>query len=283
MVKAEVNEGAADDAAPAGAGGSGGSRSAGDGRTARGAAAGGAGDDRRAGDAGGTGEAAPAADAGGGEVGAVPPAVEAGPGFGRLGADLVVGDDGLARCGWAGTDPLYCAYHDDDWGRPLRDERALFELLTLEAFQSGLSWLTILRKRPAFRAAFDGFDPEAVAAYGDAEVERLMGDAGIVRNRAKVEATIANARAVVALHEAGETFTDLVWSHAPGPGAPDRPPAGTRFASLAEIPSATPASKAMAKDLRARGFRFVGPTVAYAYMQSAGLVDDHLTGCHVTT
>ena len=246
-------------------------------------AAGGAhvsGGDPPPGDAVGTGVAGAT---GSGVAGAVPPAVEAGTGFGRLGADLVVGDDGLARCGWAGTDPLYCAYHDDDWGRPLHDERALFELLTLEAFQSGLSWLTILRKRPAFREAFDGFDPEVVAAYGDAEVERLMGDAGIVRNRAKVEATIANARAVVALHEAGKTFTDLVWSHAPEPGTADRPPVGTRFASLAEIPSATPASKAMAKDLRASGFRFVGPTVAYAYMQSAGLVDDHLIGCHVTT
>ena len=220
-------------------------------------------------------------DVGDGAGGAVPPAVEAGTGFGRLGADLVVGDDGLARCGWAGGDPLYRSYHDDEWGRPLRDERKLFELLTLEAFQSGLSWLTILRKRDGFRAAFDGFDAERVAAYGDTDVERLLTDAAIVRNRAKVEATLANARAVVALHEAGETFTDLVWSHAPAPGEPERPPAGERFASLSEVPSATAASKAMAKDLRSRGFRFVGPTVAYAYMQSAGLVDDHLTGCHV--
>jgi DNA-3-methyladenine glycosylase I len=204
-------------------------------------------------------------------------------GFGRLGADLVVGDDGLARCGWAGKDPLYVDYHDNDWGRPLRDERALFELLTLEAFQSGLSWLVILRKRPAFVAAFDGFDAEKVAGYGPDDVARLLADAGIVRNRSKVDATIANARAVVALHEAGTTLTDLLWSHAPAPGAPDRPPVGGRFASLSEVPPSTLASKALSKDLRTRGFRFVGPVVAYALMQSAGLVDDHLTGCHVST
>jgi DNA-3-methyladenine glycosylase I len=208
-------------------------------------------------------------------------APDPGPGVGRPRADLVVGDDGIARCGWAGTDPVYCAYHDDDWGRPLRDERALFELLTLEAFQSGLSWITILRKRPAFRAAFDDFDAERVAAYGDADVARLMADAGIVRNRAKVDATVANAQAVVALHDAGTTLVDAVWAHAPGPGAAERPPPGERFASLSQVPSSTAASKAMSKDLRAKGFRFVGPVVAYAYMQSAGLVDDHLTGCHV--
>jgi DNA-3-methyladenine glycosylase I len=202
-------------------------------------------------------------------------------GFGRLGADLVIGDDGLARCGWAGSDSLYVDYHDNDWGRPLRDERALFELLTLEAFQSGLSWLVILRKRPGFVAAFDGFDAERVAAYGPDDVARLLADAGIVRNRSKVDATIANAQAIVALHEAGETLTDVVWSHAPAPGDPDRPPAGARFGALSDVPSSTAASKALSKELRSRGFRFVGPVVAYALMQSAGLVDDHLTGCHV--
>jgi DNA-3-methyladenine glycosylase I len=195
--------------------------------------------------------------------------------------DLVVGDDGRARCGWATGDPLYTAYHDDEWGRPLRDETALFGLLCLEAFQSGLSWLTILRKRPAFEAAFDGFDPGAVAGYGEAEVARLMADAGIVRNRSKVDACIANARAVVALHERGESLVDLVFSFAPPVGSSERAPG--RFTSLAEVPSATPSSTAMAKALRARGFRFVGPVVAYALMQSAGVVDDHLAGCWVGT
>lgn len=209
----------------------------------------------------------------GAEVTDDPTAVASGP-------DLVVGDDGLARCAWAASDPGYRAYHDDEWGRPLHDERALFELLCLEAFQSGLSWALILRKRPGFRAAFDGFDPERVAAYGDGDVTRLLGDDRIVRNRAKVDATIANARAVVALHEAGETLVDTVWSHAPNPA--DGSPGPARFRTMAEIPSATPESKAMAKDLRARGFRFVGPVVAYALMQSAGLVDDHLEGCFVT-
>jgi DNA-3-methyladenine glycosylase I len=201
------------------------------------------------------------------------PASGAGPG-----PDLVVGDDGRARCAWGGRDELYVTYHDDEWGRPLRDETPLFGLLCLEAFQSGLSWITILRKRPAFLTAFDGFDPAIVAGYGDADVARLMADAGIVRNRAKVDAAIANARAVVAMHEAGETLVDLLFSFAPPPDAPERP-AGGRFGSLGEIPSASPASTAMSKALRARGFRFVGPVVAYALMQSAGIVDDHLTGC----
>ena len=193
--------------------------------------------------------------------------------------DLVVGDDGHARCWWGAGDPLYIAYHDDEWGRPLRDEHALFGLLCLEFFQSGLSWLTILRKRPAFFAAFDGFDPEVVAGYGDAEVARLMADAGIVRNRQKIDAAIANARALVAMHEQGETLVDLLFSFAPEPGSAERP--GGRFGAMAEIPSRTPASVAMSKALKARGFRFVGPVVAYALMQSAGIVDDHLEGCWV--
>jgi DNA-3-methyladenine glycosylase I len=193
--------------------------------------------------------------------------------------DLVVGDDGHARCWWGAGDPLYVAYHDDEWGRPLRDEHALFGLLCLEFFQSGLSWLTILRKRPAFFAAFDGFDPEVVAGYGDAEVARLMADAGIVRNRMKIDAAIANARALAAMHADGETLVDLLFSFGPDSGSRERPEG--RFRSLSEVPSSTPSSKAMAKALKARGFRFVGPVVAYALMQSAGIVDDHLEGCWV--
>jgi DNA-3-methyladenine glycosylase I len=192
-------------------------------------------------------------------------------------SDLVTGEDGRRRCAWGASDDLYVPYHDDEWGRPLRDERALFELLTLEAFQSGLSWLTILRKRPGFRAAFDGFDVDQVAAYGDRDRARLLADAAIVRNVAKVDATIANARATVALHDQGRTLVDLVFSHTP---SPDERPTG-RYRTLGEIPAATPSSKALATDLRKAGFRFVGPTVAYALMQAAGVVDDHIEGCWV--
>jgi DNA-3-methyladenine glycosylase I len=163
------------------------------------------------------------------------------------------------------------AYHDEEWGRPSRDERHLFELLTLEAFQSGLSWLTILRKREGFRAAFDGWDVERVAAYGDRDVERLLGDPGIVRHRGKVEATLANARAVLALGAERLTLAGLLWRFAPEPGPAPR--------SRAELPTTTPTSAALSKELRRRGFRFVGPTVAYSLMQAAGLVDDHLAGC----
>jgi DNA-3-methyladenine glycosylase I len=191
--------------------------------------------------------------------------------------DLRAGDDGKLRCGWGTSDPLYIDYHDHEWGRPLRDERAMFELMSLEAFQSGLSWLIILRKRPGFRAAFDAFEPEVVAAYGDDDIARLLTDQRIVRNRAKVEATVANARAVDALHEQDESLVDLVFSHAPG--ADERPPG--RFRAFADMPSATPASTALAKDLRKRGFRFVGPVVAYSLMQAGGVVDDHLEGCWV--
>jgi DNA-3-methyladenine glycosylase I len=191
--------------------------------------------------------------------------------------DLRAGDDGKLRCGWGTSDPLYIDYHDHEWGRPLRDERAMFELMSLEAFQSGLSWLIILRKRPGFRAAFDAFEPEVVAAYGADDIARLLTDQRIVRNRAKVEATVANARAVDALHEQDESLVDLVFSHAPG--ADERPPG--RFRAFADMPSATPASTALAKDLRKRGFRFVGPVVAYSLMQAGGVVDDHLEGCWV--
>jgi DNA-3-methyladenine glycosylase I len=174
------------------------------------------------------------------------------------------------RCWWAGTAPEYVRYHDEEWGRPEHDGRALYEKLCLEAFQSGLSWLTILRKRENFRAAFAGFEPERVAAFGDADVARLMADAGIIRNRAKIEASIANARAVL---ELDVPLSELLWSFAPDPTT--RPaPAGSD-----DVPAVTAESTAMAKELKRRGFRFVGPTTAYALMQACGLVNDHLAGC----
>jgi DNA-3-methyladenine glycosylase I len=178
------------------------------------------------------------------------------------------------RC-FGDGDPLYEAYHDHEWGRPVRDERGLFERMSLEAFQSGLSWLTILRKRERFRAAFASFEPDAVAAFGDRDVERLLADAGIVRNRAKIEATIANAKATVALREVGPTLPELVWErYRPQPReAPPRTPA--------EVPSQTPETVALAKELKRRGFRFVGPTTLYALMQACGVVDDHLADCPV--
>jgi DNA-3-methyladenine glycosylase I len=187
---------------------------------------------------------------------------------------LLVGADGLVRCSWAGSSPEYLRYHDEEWGRLVRGEPGLFERLTLEAFQSGLSWLTILRKREAFRAAFAGFDPDAVAAYGTADVGRLLADPGIVRNRAKVEAAVRNARATVALREASAGGLDaLVWSFAP--------PARARRPGPGEVPATTPESLALAKALKRHGFVFVGPTTAYATMQACGLVDDHLDGCFV--
>lgn len=190
---------------------------------------------------------------------------------------LITGDDGVQRCAWGAAPDVYRDYHDADWGRPLHGERALFELLTLETFQSGLSWLTILRKRPAFVAAFDGFDAEAVAAYGDEDTARLLADAGIVRNRLKVAAAITNARATVALREDGG-LDGFFWSFRDA-ARDERAAPDWRPASMADVPSSTPVSKAMAKAFKARGFAFVGPTVAYAFMQSAGLVDDHLVGC----
>ncbi len=179
---------------------------------------------------------------------------------------------GGVRC-FGDGDPLYARYHDEEWGRPVLDERGLFERVSLEGFQSGLSWLTILRKREAFRSAFAGFDPEVVAAFGSVDVERLLGDAGIVRNRQKIEATIANARAVLALRETGTSFSDLVLAHRPA----ERPAPE----SFAEVPATTPESTALAKALRAAGFRFVGPTTAYALQQAAGHVNDHVAGCPV--
>ncbi len=181
--------------------------------------------------------------------------------------DLVVGDDGRPRCWWCGDDPTYRAYHDDDWGTPMHDDGALFELLCLEGFQAGLSWITILRKRDAFRAAFDGFALEVVAGFDEPDIERLLADAGIVRHRGKIEATIANAQAVL---ELDGSLDALVWSYAS---------AGPRPKTRADIPGFTPDATALSKDLKRRGFRFVGPTTVYAFMQSAGIVDDHLEGC----
>jgi DNA-3-methyladenine glycosylase I len=190
---------------------------------------------------------------------------DAGPG-----PDIIIGPDGLSRCFWAGSAPIYLTYHDEEWGRPVRTDDGLYERMTLEAFQSGLSWLTILRKRPAFRAAFADFVIEKVAAFDERDVERLINDAGIVRNRAKIDAALANARAALEL-DGG--LAELLWSYAPAA----RPRPKTR----ADVPASTPESKALAKDLRKRGFRFVGPTTAYALMQATGMVDDHLAECFV--
>ncbi|WP_269799172.1 DNA-3-methyladenine glycosylase I [Glycomyces xiaoerkulensis] len=186
-----------------------------------------------------------------------------------MGEDVIVGADGLARCPWGAEPEIYRAYHDDEWGRPLRGDDALFERISLEAFQSGLSWLTILKRREGFRAAFDGFRIDRVAAFGDREVERLLSDERIIRNRAKITATIANARAA---RELDGGLSELIWSFAPA----DRP----RPASMGRVPATTPESTALAKALKRRGFRFVGPTTAYAMMQAVGMVDDHLPGCH---
>ena len=176
------------------------------------------------------------------------------------------------RC-FGDGDPLYAAYHDTEWGVPVHGESALLERVALEGFQSGLSWLTVLRKRPAFREVFADFDPETVSAYGSADVERLMGDARIIRNRMKIEATIANARAVVALHDSGRTLDELFWSFAPDPAHRARP------ATFADVPGWTAESKAMSTAMKKEGFRFIGPTTAYAAMQACGLVDDHQASC----
>jgi DNA-3-methyladenine glycosylase I len=183
---------------------------------------------------------------------------------------LVAGEDGLLRCFWGASTPDYAAYHDTEWGRPVRTDDGLFERMTLEAFQSGLAWITILRKRPAFRAAFAGFEIGRVAAFGEADAARLMADAGIVRNRMKVEAALHNARVAADLEEG---LAALLWSFAP----PRRP----RPASRVEVPALTPESTAMSKALKKRGFKFVGPTTAYALMQATGMVDDHIAGCCV--
>ena len=189
---------------------------------------------------------------------------------------VVLAPDGRPRCPWAlaglPTDRRYLDYHDEEWGRPLHGDIPLFERLCLEAFQSGLSWFTVLRKRPAFRAAFAGFDPAVVAAYGDEDVARLLADPGIIRNGAKVRAVISNARALRDLQERGRTLDELVWSHAPAT-------ARSRPDDTMAVPATTPESAALSRELRGVGFRFVGPTTAYALMQACGLVDDHLAGC----
>jgi DNA-3-methyladenine glycosylase I len=185
---------------------------------------------------------------------------------GAVSDGLAPGPDGVLRCWWGASSQEYVDYHDREWGVPVHDDRALYEKLCLEAFQSGLAWITILRKREGFRAAFANFEIDRVAAFGEQDVERLMNDAGIVRNRAKIEAAIANARAAQDL-----SLSELLWSFAPEPRARPR--------TRADIPAKTPESTAMAKELKKRGFKFVGPTTAYALMQACGLVDDHIAGC----
>ena len=183
--------------------------------------------------------------------------------------DVVVGDDGVARCAWGAADAEYRRYHDEEWGTPQHDPQRLFEKVCLEGFQAGLSWITILRRRPAFREVFHGFDPHRVAAMTDDDVERLLGDARIIRHRGKIRATITNARAVLELEL---PLDELLWSFAPQ--ARTTPPA-----SFAEVPAITPESNAMSRELRRRGFAFVGPTTMYALMQASGMVDDHVAGC----
>ncbi|MDQ3615021.1 MAG: DNA-3-methyladenine glycosylase I [Actinomycetota bacterium] len=183
----------------------------------------------------------------------------------------VIGEDGLARPVWASVDPLLRGYYDTEWGMPVRDERGLFERISLEAFQAGLSWATILRKRPAFREAFHGFDPEVIAEYGDADVERLLGNAGVVRNRRKILATITNARATLALREE-EGLADLVWSFQPRRTPQPR--------TVEEIATRSAESAALSKALRDKGFVFVGPTTMFALMEAVGMIDTHLAGSH---
>lgn len=182
--------------------------------------------------------------------------------------------DGLCRCPWCGTDPLYMAYHDTEWGVPERDDRALFEKLLLDGFQAGLSWITILRKRENFRRAFDGFEPERIARYDAAKIAALMADAGIVRNRAKIEAAVTSAQAYLDLRERGIGFSALMWEAVDGEVRVNRP------ARHADIPAETAQSRALSKRLKGLGFKFVGPTIVYAAMQACGLVDDHLAACH---
>jgi DNA-3-methyladenine glycosylase I len=182
--------------------------------------------------------------------------------------------DGKRRCPWPGQDPFYVAYHDDEWGVPERDDRALYEKLVLDGFQAGLSWITILRKRENFRRAFDGFVPEKIARYTPKKVERLMQDAGIVRNRMKIEGAVASARAYLDVMEKGPGFSALLWGYLDGA------PKVNRFRTRKQVPAETPISKAMSKELAARGFKFVGPTIVYAFMQATGMVNDHLVDCY---
>jgi DNA-3-methyladenine glycosylase I len=178
------------------------------------------------------------------------------------------------RCPWPGEDPLYTAYHDDEWGVPEYDDRALFEKLILDGFQAGLSWITILRKRENFRKAFDNFDPKKIARYNDKKIEALMNDPGIVRNRAKVEGAVKSAQAYLTIMEEGPGFSKLLWSFVDGK------PKVNQFKRKGDVPAATPESIAMSKELVKRGFKFVGPTIVYAFMQATGMVNDHLVTCH---
>ncbi|MGI3163430.1 DNA-3-methyladenine glycosylase I [Pseudooceanicola sp. 200-1SW] len=182
-------------------------------------------------------------------------------------------DQAPRRCDWVGAEPIYQAYHDEEWGVPERDSRALWEKLVLDGFQAGLSWITILKKRENFRAAFQGFDPHVIAGWGEAEVQALLGDAGIIRHRGKIEATIRNARAWAEI-EAREGFDQFLWRYVDGVALQPR------FTTQAQVPPATPLSEQVSKDLKRAGFRFVGPTIVYAFMEACGLVNDHLTGCH---
>jgi len=182
--------------------------------------------------------------------------------------------DGLVRCPWPKQDPLYVAYHDEEWGVPEFDDRALFEKLILDGFQAGLSWITILRKRDNFRRAFDGFEPAKIARYTPGKIERLMQDAGIVRNRAKIEGAVASARAYLKIMENGPGFSNLLWDYLDGR------PKINRFRTIRQVPAETPLSRAISKDLAGRGFKFVGPTIVYAFMQAVGMVNDHLVTCH---
>ena len=179
-------------------------------------------------------------------------------------------EDGICRCTWCGTDPIYVAYHDTEWGVPEYDSRALFEKLQLDGFQAGLSWITILRKREAFRKAFDEFDPVKMARYKPAKLERLMNDAGIVRNRLKIEASVSNAQAYLAMPD----FSAYLWNFMDGK------PLQNRLRSVKEVPAMTPLAEKISKDMKKRGFRFVGPTIVYAFMQACGLVNDHMIDCH---
>jgi DNA-3-methyladenine glycosylase I len=182
--------------------------------------------------------------------------------------------DGVKRCSWPGEDALYIAYHDEEWGVPEFDDRALYEKLILDGFQAGLSWITILRKRENFRRAFDDFMPEKIARYRPAKIERLMQDAGIVRNRAKIEGTVVSARAWLEIMEKGPGFSKLLWNFV------DSRPKVNRFRSRSQVPAETKISQAMSKDLAQRGFKFCGPTIVYAFMQAVGMVNDHLVACH---
>ncbi len=182
----------------------------------------------------------------------------------------VVHEDGICRCTWCGPDPVYVAYHDTEWGVPEYDSRALFEKLQLDGFQAGLSWITILRKREAFRKAFDDFNPEKMARYRPAKLERLMNDAGIVRNRLKIEASVSNAQAYLAIPD----FSAYLWNFMDGK------PLQNRLRSMKDVPAMTPLAEEISKDMKKRGFRFVGPTIVYAFMQACGLVNDHMIDCH---